>query len=167
MYYGWASLCLTVRDLAASTRFYEALGMELQPDASLEGQRSVLRSGTFRLALIVGIEENCLNLRGADVFAVHEALAKSLPDLDATPERYRPSAANRADSAGECLWIVDPDGNGVFFDTNQSEQGEAFKRARTAQILRDAEHELIRLDANAECLEVLRTQLIDRFCHAD
>jgi hypothetical protein len=51
----------------------------------------------------------------------------------------------------------------VFFDTNESEQGDAHKKWRIEQILRDVEHELVAIGAD-ECLEVLRTQLIDRFC---
>lgn len=163
MYTGWPSPCLNVRDLDASTRFYEALGMEVMAEVSAAGQRTILRSGVFRLGLFAGIAENVLNFRGADVFAVHEALAERLPGLEGTPRRYEPGPEGGADYPGACWMTRDPDGNGVFFDTNRSEEGEAFRRHRVAQVLRDTEDELVRVGAPAECLEALRSQLIRRF----
>jgi len=35
---------------------------------------------------------------------------------------------------------------------------------RISDILRDVEHELVAIGASAECLEVFRSRLIDRFC---
>ncbi|MEM7017814.1 MAG: hypothetical protein AAF512_10820 [Pseudomonadota bacterium] len=165
MYYGWPSLCIGVKDLDASTRFYQALDMEVMPEASAKGVRTVLRAGNFRIGLFAGLFGGMnINFRGADVPAVHRVVSQALPDVTNQPEHYAPSEHNEADAAG-CSWsLLDPDGNLVFFDTNENEQGETFKQARTAQILQDAEQELRKLGADEACLEALRTQVIERFC---
>jgi catechol 2,3-dioxygenase-like lactoylglutathione lyase family enzyme len=163
MYYGWPSLCLNVQDLDRATRFYESIGMEVLPEASSPGKRVVLRSGTFRLGLFLGIGSNCLNLRGGDVTAVHQELKGRFPDLEGEPERYVPDPVNGADAAGCCWFTKDPDGNSILFDTNEREEGDSFRRWRTEQILRDAERELAAV-ADADVVETFRTQLIDRFC---
>jgi catechol 2,3-dioxygenase-like lactoylglutathione lyase family enzyme len=164
MYYGWPSLCLNVRDLEASTRFYEALGMEVLEDVSAAGKRVVLRSGPFRLGLFVGIDTNTLNFRGADVVALHETLKRQCPGLEGAPQRYSPGDGRAAELPGWSWFTRDPDGNRILFDTNRSEEGEPFRRRRLGQLLRDAEHELTTIGASAELLETFRTQLIDRFC---
>ena len=45
---------------------------ERRDEMSVEGLRVVLKSGYFRLALMTFLNENSLNFRGADVFAVHD-----------------------------------------------------------------------------------------------
>lgn len=167
MYSGWPSLCLNVRDLDAATRFYEALGMEALPNVSFEGKRVVIRSGAFRLGLFKGIGTNLLNFRGADVRAVHEELKARFPVLAGTPEAYPANPGDGADHGGWCWTTHDPDGNVLLFDTNESEEGEAFRMRRISGVLRDVEHELVALGASAECLEVFRTRLVDRFCVAE
>jgi len=163
MYYGWPSLCLDVEDLAASTHFYRALGMEIMPEECAEGQRVVLRSGVFRLGLFVGIGGNLLNFRGADVFAVHEELSARLPGLSGEPERYEPNAPYAAEAPGACWSTLDPSGNVIFFDTNRNEEGPSFAADRIAKVLRDTEDELVRLGASEECLATFRSQMLDRF----
>lgn len=164
MYCGSPSLCLNVSDLGRSARFYEALGMEVLTGVSAQGKRVILRSGGFHLGLFLAIDTNLLNFRGADVRAVYGKLKGRFPGLEGELERYVPNEVNRADFPGSCWATKDPDQNAVLFDTNESEEGESFKARRIEQILSDAEQELVAIGASAECLEVLRTQLIDRFC---
>ena len=164
MYPGWLSLCYCVRNLEASTRFYEAIGMERLPEASAEGMRNVLRAGSFRLGLFSGITENCLNFRGGDVVALHKELSARIGDLPGTPRTYGVDPANDKHHDGASWMTHDPDGNAVFFDTNASERGESFVRTRTEQVLRDAEAELVSLGASEDCVAALRTQVIERFC---
>jgi catechol 2,3-dioxygenase-like lactoylglutathione lyase family enzyme len=153
---GWPSLCLDVRDLERSTRFYEALGMEVLPELSAPGARVVLRSGGFRMALFAGIGTNLLNIRGADVPAAHAAMTARFPGLEGEPERYTPGGANGADFAGWSWSTRDPDANVVLFDTNERETGEPYRRWRAERVLRDAEHELARIGADEDCLDALR-----------
>ena len=61
----------------------------------------------------------------------------------------------------------DPDGFGVFFDTNEAEQGEAFTRTRSTQALLDAEAELVSIGASPECIAALRTHVIEKFCEVE
>ena len=163
MYFGYPTLCLNVKDLAASTRFYQAMGM--QPIESASGERyAVLQLGAFRLGLFEGvIPENSLNLRGADVFEVHRRMSTQLPELEGEPERYSAEQYD-ATADGACWMTHDPDGNGIFFDTNETEMGESFKQKRIADILRDAERELVDMDANPECIDALRTHVIEKHC---
>lgn len=163
MYFGWPSLCLDVKDLDRATHFYQAIGMQLLPEASEPGLRTVLRTGGFRLGLFAGIGGNCINFRGADVVAAHASLLEAFPTLVGQPATYVPSETHRADGPGTSWLTADPDGNGIFFDTLEGvEEGESFKRARVREILADAAQELESLGAS-ECLEVLRREVMDRF----
>jgi catechol 2,3-dioxygenase-like lactoylglutathione lyase family enzyme len=151
MHYGVISPCLRVKDLAASRRFYESLGMEVIDE--LPGLRVVLKSGHFRLALMTFLEENSLNFRGADVFSLHAAVSKALPGVEGAPWRRTPGHEH---GEGEAWLTRDPDGNTIFFDTGFDERGEAYNRQRIAEILADTESELQAFGASAECLQAFR-----------
>lgn len=158
MYFGWPSPCLCVRDLDRSRQFYEALGMEVLPEVSAPGERVVLRSGVLRLALFRDIGTDLLNFRGADVRAVHAAPTRRFPALAGEePASYTPAdVEKKADLAGCCWATRDPDGRAILFDTNVGEEGEAGRRRRAGQVLRDAERELAALGVDAESRESLR-----------
>lgn len=160
MYGGWTSLCLPTKDLEASKNFYEALGMKLVEEVS--GVRVVLRNGSFRLALMPFLDEPLLNVRGADVAAAHAAATAARPDTSGTVEHYDADAENRADAGGACWQTHDPAGHPILFDTNHQEEGEGFRRARTRQILEDAEEELTALGADPDLLAGLRTLIGNR-----
>jgi catechol 2,3-dioxygenase-like lactoylglutathione lyase family enzyme len=159
MHVGSPTLCLRARRLDASRRFYEALGMEVVDE--VPGVRVVLRRGTFSLALMTFLDENWLNFRGADVFAVHAFLRDRGLGLEGAPERYS-REQHGADAAGACWSTRDPEGNVIFFDTNETETGERAARERLAQLLRHTEQELSELGAD-ECLGAFRREIFAKF----
>ena len=163
MFHGWMSICLKVTDMSAAVRFYRALGMEVIEAFEAEGGdgRVVLRNGPFRLALMNFLEENCIHVRCADVRAVHAAARAALPALLGEPRAY--SAAEVSATADGVCWMTrDPDGNAVFFDTNETETGETGRKQLTAQILHDAERLLEAAGADSACRRALR-EVIDRY----
>jgi catechol 2,3-dioxygenase-like lactoylglutathione lyase family enzyme len=160
MYFGTPTMCCKAKDLVASRRFYEALGMEVVED--VPNVRVVLRLGPFRLGLFTFLEESSLNLRGGDVSALHVALRTGGQSLEGTPERY--SAGEHGSAvAGECWFTRDPAGNEILFDTHATEQGEEARRRQMAQLLRDTERELVRLGADAACLGSFRREILAKY----
>ncbi len=163
---GWASLCLRVADLEASKRFYTHLGMQVIEEYAGEGgKRAVLQCGSFNLALMTFLDANLINFRGGDVFAIHEHMKAAFPDLDGEPERYTAEQYG-ATAPGECWSTRDPDGNEIFFDTNETETGDGYIQSRTIDILRNAATELEALGADPEVLESLRTEVLEKFAGA-
>ena len=162
MFFGWTSICLRAKDLAASARFYQALGMEIVNE--LPGQRVVLRNGPFRLALMSFLDKNSIHVRGADVAAIHAACKRGFPGAAGQPFTYRAEDMD-ADADGTSWETFDPDGNAVFFDTNADETGAAGRSSLIVQTLRDAEQMLTNLGASEECLTALG-QLVDQQAHA-
>jgi len=160
VYFGSPTLCLKGKDLAASRRFYEALGMQVVED--VPGSRVVLRLGPFRLGVFTFLEENWLNLRGADVSAVCEALRGRGEAPEGKLERYK-TGEQGANFDGECWSTRDPGGNVVFFDTNASERGEAAVQSRVSQLLRDTEQELVRIGASAACVGAFRREIVAKY----
>ncbi len=158
MFFGWTSICLRAKDLAASARFYQALGMEVVDE--LPGKRIVLRNGPFRIALMNFLDKNSIHVRGADVPAVYAACKRECPEATGQPFTYRAEDMD-ADADGTSWETFDPDGNAVFFDTNANETGAAGRSQLIVQILRDAEQMLTRLGASKECLKALG-RLIDQ-----
>lgn len=166
MDYGWTSLCLPAKDLAASRRFYEALGMQVVED--VPDTRLVLRNGPFRLAMMTFLSEPLLNWRGADTFAVHGAVSRALPEVPGAPFRYHADHLDHAADADGASWETrDPDGHHILFDTNELESSEEGRARRIAHVLADAERALEQAGASADCLEALRTHVIDRFTTPD
>ena len=163
-YFGWPSLCLRVRDPAASKAFYMKLGMRLVSEA--EGKAVVLRYGVQRIALMTFIEENLINFRAGDVRAAERELKAAFPDLEGEVERY--TAAEYDSAADGICWATrDPDGNEVFFDTNQLEEGPDFVRERSLDIIRGAAEELEMMGADAEMITALRRDVLARFAKGD
>ena len=152
MFFGWTSICLRAKDLAASSRFYQALGMEVVD--ALPGKRVVLRNGPFRIALMNFLDKNSIHVRGADVAAIHAACKREFPEAPGQPFTYRAEDLD-ADADGTSWETFDPDGNAVFFDTNASETGAAGRGRLIVQTLRDAERMLTNLGASNECLTAL------------
>lgn len=156
-YFGWPSLCLKVRDLEASRRFYTRMGMHVVSE--VEGLTVILGYGTFRLALMTFLESNVLNFRAGDVFQVSTELKSEFPKLAGEAERYTREKYD-ADADGVCWSISDPDGNNVFFDTNELEVGPEYVRSRSLQILRGAAAELEMLGADPGLLDSLKREVI-------
>jgi catechol 2,3-dioxygenase-like lactoylglutathione lyase family enzyme len=157
MDYGVICPCLRVKDLEASKRFYEALGMEVIDEVA--GLRVVLKKGHFRLALMTFLEENSLNFREADVFDVHADASTKLPEVEGQPVRR---SAGDKNGEGDSWLTRDPDGNSIFFDTNATERSEAHRQMRIAELLADTQHQLEFYGASAELLQAFRDHVLSK-----
>ena len=160
MEYALICPCVAVKDLAASKKFYEALGMEVIDEMTVEGLRVVLKNGHFRLALMTFLGENSLNFRGADVFAAHDQASKKLPSVTGKPIQR---LASHEDGEGESWATRDPDGNHIFFDTNPNDLSDAGRLSRIADILTNTEQQLRVHGASDECLQTFQDEVLARY----
>ena len=160
MYSGRPYLCLKSKNLDESRRFYEALGLGVVEQAP--GKRIVLERGSFRVMLMSFLDEDLLNLRGADVFAIHDHLDHEGISAPGEPEQYSKEKFD-ATADGVCWATRDPDGHAIFFDTNKDEEGEGAARECVDRALRNAERDLIDAGAGEECLEAYRQDILKRF----
>jgi catechol 2,3-dioxygenase-like lactoylglutathione lyase family enzyme len=151
-YLGWPSLCIRVKDIETSKRFYMKAGMNLISEVT--GMRAILGFGSFRLALMNFLDENLINIRGGDVFAAYEELHSEFPDIEGVPERYTAEQYD-ADADGAGWSTRDPDGNVVLFDTNENEMGSDYLGRRTSEILDGAVEELKAIGAEPTVLSRL------------
>ncbi|MCP5059325.1 MAG: VOC family protein [bacterium] len=160
MDYGVICPCIAVKNLAASRKFYESIGMEVIDEMTVDGLRVVLKSGYFRLALMTFLSENSLNFRGADVFATHNRASERLPGLSGQPVRRRPDDEN---GEGESWATHDPDGNHIFLDTNPTDLGAADRESRIAEILTATERQLEVHGASEDCLQAFRDGVLSKY----
>jgi len=159
MYVGQATLCLTVKDLEESLRFYEALGLKQVDNIGAAGVSALVHRGNFSIFLMT-FGQDSLNFRGADAFDVHENLQGKGLELEGEPERY-----TNSDKGGEdgTSWMTyDPDGHGIFFNTHLSETTPDHKQAMVNGLLHNTEKDLVDLGASEECLRAFR-ELLARF----
>lgn len=163
-YFGWPSLCLRVRDLEASKAFYTRLGMSVVSEVA--GKTVVLQYGVYRIALMTFLDENLINFRAGDVLESERILKAEFPSLEGESERY---TTEQYDSAadGICWATRDPDGNEVFFDTNQLEVGPDYFRERSLDVVRGAIEELEMMSAAPEIVTALRRDVLERFARGD
>lgn len=159
-YYGWPSLCLKVDDLEESKRFYSSMGMQVVSE--VEGKTVLLRYGIFRLALMTFLDENLLNFRCGNVRQIYSDFKESFPDLPGEPEDYTREQYD-ATADGSCWATQDPDGNEIFFDTNDLEREPGYVRTRSIEILQDVVAELELLGADAGLVDELREKVIDPY----
>lgn len=141
-------LCLKTEDVDRARAFYETLGMVVNTQ---EHDWAWLSYGTFHLSLMSFLEEDCLNFRGADVFAVYEHMKKQGYDLEGTPERYGDSPGG----SGMCWQTRDPDGNVIFFDTSEKDSG----RDRIKGLLKGIEMELQTLGIESKQFEAFKKEI--------
>lgn len=103
---GAFSLSLTVKDLATSQRFYEALGFE-----SIDGDEEswlVLKNGKTKIGLFKGMfEQNMMTFNPPDARIVEAALADA---------GYRITAPTEGETGPTHFLVNDPDGNSILFD---------------------------------------------------
>lgn len=162
-YLGWPSLCIRVSDLETSKRFYSTLGFDLISE--VPDLRVIMGFGSFRLALMTFLDENLLNVRGGDVVEAHRTLISEFPDLEGEPGAYSQQEVD-ADADG-CSWSTrDPDGNSVFFDTNELEVGPEALRQRALDILNGAAAELELIGAEPDLVARLRENVIAAYAGA-
>ena len=106
--------CLTVRNLQKSLEFYTKLDFQQVGGNSEEGWL-VLEHNELRLALYQGhIEENLMNFRGGDVFAIAKFLKKR-------GLKMKTDALHESDGSDGAT-IEDPDGNLIYFNTHPDEE---------------------------------------------
>ncbi len=163
MYPGYPLFCLKSSDLTESKRFYQALGMEVVDELE---NRVVLRRGSFCFALMTFLDDDLLNFRGEDAFAVQAHLARHGLFPPGEPERYR-KEQHDADADGACWATVDPEGRALLFDTNQNEVGPVAKQRRITQLLRNTEQDLLDVGASDACLAAFREHVLSRFGSPD
>lgn len=104
---GLFSVSLTVKDLAASRRFYEALGFQVECGAEEENWL-FMANGATRIGLFKGMfEDNILTFNPKDARAVQAALRDAGISLDKEAD----------EGSGPChLMLTDPDGNKIMLD---------------------------------------------------
>ncbi len=159
MFPGLFTLCLNVKDLAAMRRFYEALGMQVHIDRP---NSVLLNNGDVDIALMTFLEEPCLNFRGADVFEMHKVMTGKGLELKGKPEQYKKEKYD-ADADGR-NWITwDPDGNNVFFDTNEGEIGPKGYALALQRVLDATTKQLINVGALQACQDAFRSGILEKF----
>ena len=124
---GWHDICLKSENLAASKAFYQALGMDVLHDSD---QWVHLSNGNTHISLMTFLAENWINFRGADVNAVHAALASQGIAAEGAPEAYS------TEGSGTHWNTRDPEGNVIYFDTAAD---EAPRSKQVALLLTDLE----------------------------
>lgn len=104
---GRFSISLTVKDLAKSRAFYEALGFE-QVAGEPEQNWIILQQGEAKVGLFQGMfDENIMTFNPADARAIQKVVEEAGYVLEARAEP----------GEGPAHFIVkDPDGNRLMFD---------------------------------------------------
>jgi catechol 2,3-dioxygenase-like lactoylglutathione lyase family enzyme len=160
MYAGRPFFCLRARDIDASRHFYETLGLAVVEE--VPDKRITFERGSFRITLMTFLDEDLLNFRGADAFAIHDHLDREGVSASGEPERYRKEKFD-ADADGACWLTRDPDGHAILFDTNENEEGESAAQESVDRALRCAEQDLIDAGASDACLEAYRQKILIPF----
>lgn len=121
------SVSLAVKDLAASRKFYEALGFETKGGMP-EQNWLILQNGTTTIGLFQGMFPN--NILTFNPGWNHKAEAldtfTDVRDIQAKLEAAGLTLVQRADpdSTGVAsLMVVDPDGNGILIDQHVPKPG--------------------------------------------
>ena len=156
---GMLTLCLKCADLESSRRFYETLGMEVVEE---HDTHLIMKNGNSRVALMTFLDCNCLNFRGADAFALHDAYVQAGFDLPGEPESYEAEKYN-ATANGTSWSTYDPDGNHVLFDTNEAEVSDEGREARIRSLLEDTARDLANLGASDACRQAFREEILKKF----
>ena len=157
MFPGLVTFCLNVKDLAGMRHFYEALGLKVHID---QPSSVLLNNGDVDIALMTFLDEPCLNFRGADPFEMHDVMTTEGLQLEGKPEQYKKEKYN-ADADGR-NWITrDPDGNNVFFDTNEGEIGPKGNALALQRVLDATAKQLINVGASDACCKAFRSKVLD------
>jgi len=117
---GWCDVCLNVKDLEASRKFYETLGLEVV-EGDAKRKYYILKNESVRVGLYKeAFEGFMLNFRGGDV------LANSATLKERGLEFY--SGPTEGEEGGASATILDPDGNMIFLDTHPDELEPEYQR---------------------------------------
>ena len=163
MYVGHAAWCLKVSNLLSAKRFYQGLGLEV----FYEGDGTVLlRRGSLQLGLMTFLDDDMLNFRGEDAFAIQAHLQQQGLQPSGQPKRYDREEFDTG-FEGACWSTKDPDGHVIFFDTHRGEMSKAAQQGRVEQVLKNTEQDLIDLGASDDCLAAFRQHVLSRFASTD
>ena len=163
MYPGQYTLCLQTRNTDDMLRFYGALGMTTQVLAPIS---AMAWNGDVHLALMTFLKEHSMNFRGADPVAIHREATSTGIAFENDPYRYRKEEYS-ADADG-CNWLIhDPDGNNVFFDTNENETGPEGLVWMTQRVVLATRRQLENVRASADCQEAFQRNVVDLYAATD
>ena len=113
---GWLDVCLRVKDVSASRRFYEGLGFRRVEGDDAEGW-AVVVNGDARIGLFspryMTDSAFSLNFRGGDVSAIAAELRKRGYQFSSGP--------SIGAEGGASATLKDPDGHVIFFDSAPGE----------------------------------------------
>jgi hypothetical protein len=140
-------------------RFYETLGFKMhfeQPTAVL------LNNGDIDLALMTFLDETCLNFRGADILHIHKQALKAGLVSASAPASYT-KEDHDANSEGISWMLTDPDGNNLFFDTNEGEVDEAGAALALQRVLDSTAKQLVNVGATNDCKAAYQSEIVEKF----
>lgn len=150
---GFHSICLKTDDLSAMRRFYETLGMVT---THADDQWVQLTNGNLELSLMTFLEENWINIRGADVRETHQMARKAGLECEGEPEHY---TAGQMGYDGWHWMTRDPAGNVVYFDTTDE---EAPLSHRVKTLLEGIELQLDGLGLQSSTFQAFKDELIGK-----
>jgi catechol 2,3-dioxygenase-like lactoylglutathione lyase family enzyme len=106
---GQFSVSLTVKDIAKSKAFYEALGFKAHPECgSIADKWLILQKDTTVIGLFEGMfESNILTFNPTDVRTIEKKLRDNGLTID--------TSTQGASGPAHCI-LKDPDGNIIMFD---------------------------------------------------
>lgn len=160
MFAGLHTFCLKSTDLAKGRAFYEALGFVVigERDDSV-----LLNNGDCEIALMTFLDGNSINFRGADVLAMRDSVMAQGITSDFEPNTYTTDGST-ADADGTSWIMIDPDGTGIFFDTNGLESGAAGQSLALWRVLNSAHRQLVLAGASEDCLKTFATKILSPYC---
>ncbi len=160
MFPGQYTLCLKTLDLQRMRDFYIALGMKVHAERP---EVVLLNNGDLDLALMTSLDATCLNFRGADVRGLSR-LATEQGLIASEPSDYKAEQMD-AEADGTSWLVHDPDGNHVFFDTNDQERGERGAALALQRVLDATAKQLVNVDAPEDCRAAF-ADILNRFMPA-
>jgi predicted lactoylglutathione lyase len=109
---GQFSVSLNVKDISASSTFYQVLGFEaLEGCGSVEDKWLIMQNGTTTIGLFEGMfEHNILTFNPTDARAIERKLVQNGITLD---------SQTKGNTGPTHLMLKDPDGNVLMFDQHE------------------------------------------------
>lgn len=148
MFPGQFSLCLATKDVPAMRRFYETLGFKVHID---NPSNNLMNNGDIDIALMNFLDEHCFNFRGADAVQIQQAGEAMGYEFKAKAGRFDGSEREGSGWIEYC-----PDGNTVFFDTNEGEIGEKGYNFMLQRVIDATAKMLINVGASEGCQQAFQ-----------
>lgn len=163
MYPGQYTLCLQTQNTEEMLTFYAALGMTTH---TFTHNSAMAWNGDIHLALMSFLREHSINFRGADPSEIHRNAVAAGLIFEQEPQRYRKEEFD-ADADGNNWLIHDPDGNNVFFDTNDTETGAEGLTWLTQRVVLATRRQLKNVNAPEVCRDAFQTTVVDQYAPTD